>query len=228
MVARDSDVPFFDYMVQQDLMHNFSLAMHDFGSAVKLDKFYLSNDVFDWSALGSGPVVDLGGGPGHLAIAIAKAHPELRLVVQDLPKVEQSATDAIQSSGVQDRISFQVQDFFEPQVDPKIQPKAFFMAGVMHDWADEDALRILRNLMPFVESGAKILVHDRVLTAPGEPMGEAEYHQYFADLLMFSVLGAMERNKLEWLELFRKLDPRLRVDFKSPPGTEHHLIVVGL
>jgi hypothetical protein len=40
---------------------------------------------FDWAALGEGPVVDLGGGNRHISVAIAKAFPRLRIVIEDLP-----------------------------------------------------------------------------------------------------------------------------------------------
>jgi hypothetical protein len=62
--------------------------------------------------------------------------------------------------------------------------------------------------------------HDRVLRAPGEPMDEAEYHRYFFDSLMFSVLGAKERDSLEWLEWFMisNQGSRSKLEIRLVPG----------
>lgn len=41
-------------------------------------------DFYDWASLGKAKVVHLGGGPGQFAIALAKKHANLSLVVQDM------------------------------------------------------------------------------------------------------------------------------------------------
>lgn len=44
-------------------------------------------DNFSWAALEVGHVVDVGGGMGHVSIALAKAFPSLTSTVQDFKKV---------------------------------------------------------------------------------------------------------------------------------------------
>ena len=42
---------------------------------------------FDWAKLASGSLIaDIGGGLGHVSIEIARAHPELHIVVEDRPQ----------------------------------------------------------------------------------------------------------------------------------------------
>jgi len=50
-------------------------------------------------------ILDLGGGSGAYCINAAKAHPEIRAVVFDLPPVAQVATEFIAEDGVSDRVT---------------------------------------------------------------------------------------------------------------------------
>ena len=47
------------------------------------DPAYIT-DLYDWASLGKALVVHVGGGAGYFAIALAKTHSNLRLVVQDV------------------------------------------------------------------------------------------------------------------------------------------------
>lgn len=85
---------------------------------------------FDWGALGEGRVVDLGGGNGHISIAVAKAFLHLRVVVEDLPSNVEPARATI-SSDLQSRVSFLEQDFFQPRL--VTNAKAYFARMFFHD-----------------------------------------------------------------------------------------------
>ena len=56
-------------------------------------------------------LLDLGGGSGAYSIVAARAHPELRAVVFDLPAVAQVAREFIEDAGVADRVSAVGGDF---------------------------------------------------------------------------------------------------------------------
>jgi hypothetical protein len=46
---------------------------------------------------------------------LAKAHPKLKIIVQDLPEAESAFNERIGTSELASRISFQTYDFFTPQ-----------------------------------------------------------------------------------------------------------------
>lgn len=131
---------------------------------------------FDWEAIsaGEGPVVDVGGGNGHVTIALARTHRHLHVVIQDLPG-NQANAEALITPDLQDRVRFQAQDFFTPQPDQlpafgrhpppaaAARPGAYFLKSILHDWPDAECERILAHLLPSLLVGVRLFVVDRVL-----------------------------------------------------------------
>lgn len=207
-------------------MEMFSAAMKAFASntADLTDEFYVR--AFDWAALGEGPVIDVGGGNGYVSVALAKAFPKLHFIVQDLPQIEKSANETIPDD-LKDRVKFMAHDFFTPQ--PKdIQPKAYFMKSVLHDWSDEDCARILKNMVREFEKGVRLFDIDRIMPRSGERPAYEEAFMRYTDLLMFSMLGAKERDLDMWESLCSMVDERLKVkSWKTPQGSEWGMLEFG-
>lgn len=70
---------------------------------------------FDWASLGNTTVVDIGGGNGYVAIALAKAFPKLRLIVQDLEQVVKQNLATGVPKELEDRVELMVHNFFTEQ-----------------------------------------------------------------------------------------------------------------
>lgn len=225
-IGNDSDVSFFDGLIAEEGgMKNFSDAMKCITSITGNDKAYIWNG-FDWAGLENGPVVDVGGGNGHVSVTIAEGFPKLQFIIQDLPFNEKPAADTIPGD-MKDRVTFQAHNFFEAQP-PDLQVKAFFLKAVLHDWPDHDCVRILSHLLPKVEQGARIFIMDRITPAPGKKPTHYESFVIFIDLEMYSQLGAKERSLEQWKSLLAKTDPRLRiVKWQHPVGCEFGFIEVG-
>jgi 2-polyprenyl-3-methyl-5-hydroxy-6-metoxy-1,4-benzoquinol methylase len=102
---------------------------------------------FPWAELAKGKdaVVDVGGGQGTLACALAEKYPSIKaFVVQDLEELRDMAGSYIKGRGLEDRVVFEAQDFFEPQ--QRRGKYIFVIQRVLHDWNLEDAARILRQI----------------------------------------------------------------------------------
>jgi hypothetical protein len=93
---------------------------------------------YPWDTLGH--VVDVGGGDGSLLIAILRAHPGLRGTVFDLAGPASRAEQAINSAGLGDRAGAQAGSFFDAL---PTGAGGYVLSGVLHDWDDEHAARIL-------------------------------------------------------------------------------------
>lgn len=120
---------------------------------------------FDWPALGSGAtVIDLGGSHGELCIAVATRNPGLQFVVQELPRTLQSLDRSTVPDEVAPRIRFMEHDFFTPQ---PLKASVYVFRQILHNWSDSNVIKILRALIPSLENGARILVHDVILAEPG-------------------------------------------------------------
>lgn len=135
---------------------------------------------FPWSDLsntkdGSNLVVDVGGSKGHVSLHLARQYPDLKFIVQDLPEVIDGAADHLLSltqdsqdekdAAVKDRIEFAPHDMFEEQ--PVKNADVYLLRYVLHDWGDKYCIDIIRNLIPAMKRGARIVVQDHVLPEPG-------------------------------------------------------------
>jgi SAM-dependent methyltransferase len=117
---------------------------------------------FDRGTAAEGVLVDIGGGTGGVAFEIARFFPGIRCIVQDLPEVIQG-TEVPEDLNNR-RVQFMEHDFFEEQ--PVKGADVYFLRWILHDWSDKYAVKILRNLIPALRTGSRILVSELCLPSP--------------------------------------------------------------
>lgn len=202
-------------------MEKFSAGMRVIAEAYSGGSYVSFLQAFDWEGLGTGTVVDVGGGNGHVAAHLAKHFPDLDFVVQDLESNVETGRQTIQQHGVENRVKYQTQDFFEPQP-ADLRPTAYILSRVLHDWQDNECVRILKPLLPAMEKyGTKLLIIERILPDKvGELPRSKEWHLRTTDILMYTLSGAKERDLKSFEILLKKADERLRVvDCRQPVNT---------
>jgi len=131
-------------------------------------------------------VVDVGGGNGALLAELVALRPGLRGIVLDLPETVRD------EAALGDRIEFVAGSFFEsvPRGD------AYVLSGILHDWPDEDAARILRSIRAAAPQHARLLINESVIK-PGNDADAAKW----LDLLMLVLAGGRERDEEQWRAL---------------------------
>ncbi|KAJ8534220.1 hypothetical protein K7X08_007544 [Anisodus acutangulus] len=135
-------------------------------------------------------LVDVGGGTGTVAMVIAKNFPDMKCIVLDLPPVVANLKGS-------ENLEFVAGDMFE-----KVPPaNAVLLKSILHDWNDEECLKILKNCKKAITGSGKVIVIDMVMENP-ELDDESIQAQLFIDMLMMVFLGSKERNKKEWKKLF--------------------------
>ena len=92
-------------------------------------------------------------------IALTTKFPQITAVVQDLPNP--IAEHVVPPAEVEERITFMVHDFFNEQ--PVMDADLYLFRLVLHNWSNEDCVRILRALVPALRHGAKVVVHELCL-----------------------------------------------------------------
>lgn len=139
--------------------------------------------------------MDVGGGGAHIALNIAKALANRKFVVQDLELNAEPANASIQQYGLEHRVKFQTQDFFETQL-TNLEPAAYLLSRVLHDWPDGDCVRIIKTLLPAMQKhGTKLFIAERVLSDEvGQASTYKEWLSRAADILMFTLYGSKRRS----------------------------------
>ncbi|KAK8992104.1 hypothetical protein V6N11_044996 [Hibiscus sabdariffa] len=146
-------------------------------------------------------LVDVGGGTGTLAKAIADAFPHSECTVFDLPPV----VAGLQDSG---NLKYVGGDMFEdvPVAD------AVLLKWILHDWNDDECVKILKRCKEAIseqEKGVvikkKVMIVDMVVMEKKKVNDESfnlMETQLFFDMLMMVLQTGRERREEEWVKLF--------------------------
>ncbi len=137
--------------------------------------------------------VDIGGSRGALIGAILAANPALHGVVFDQPHVVAGAKPELDRLGVADRCDVVGGDFFD-EVPPG---DLLLLKAILHDWDDARARTILQSCRRAIAPHGKILIVERVLSAPNDGLDAK-----LADLNMLVGPGGQERTADEFASLF--------------------------
>jgi hypothetical protein len=132
-------------------------------------------------------VVDVGGGRGAFLGAVLEANPAMRGILFDQPQVVAGAV-------VGERCEVVGGSFFEAVPEGA---DAYLLKAVLHDWEDDDALRILARCRAAIPARGALLVVERDLGAPNE-----DADAKLSDLNMLVGPGGRERTRDEFAALF--------------------------
>jgi hypothetical protein len=181
--------PLFDYLARDlDAGNTFNAAMTDYSTLVA-HAVLLAYDFSD-----TGWLVDLGGGCGGLLTSIMRMYPEMAGTLFDTPAVLAAAERHLEVAPGADRRSLVPGNFLEA-----VPPGAdvYLMSGVVHDWDDERAVRILANCRASMARTGRVLVVECVV-----PEGDESSFSKLLDLNMLVMNGGRERTRAEFQELF--------------------------
>ncbi|KAI4322644.1 hypothetical protein L6164_022318 [Bauhinia variegata] len=140
-----------------------------------------------------GSVVDVGGGTGQTISEIVKSYPHIKGINFDLPHVVAAAP---KYEGVTNIGGDMFQEI--PQAD------AVLMKWVLHDWSDEDCIKILNKCKKAIPEGrGKVIIVEIVLKPEGQ--GIFDYTGLVVDLNMLATCnGGRERTEPEWKKLLQE------------------------
>jgi precorrin-6B methylase 2 len=162
---------------------------------------------------GIGRLVDVGAGPGLIARAALRAVPGMTATLVDRPAMLDRARREMAAAGLTGRCTFVAADFFASVPGGG---DAYLLSRILHDWDDEDAVRVLRRCHAAMPAHARLLVVDAVLPERARDLPAA----IRMDLVMLLLLGARERTRDEFDRLLAAAGFTLRriVATDSPTG----------
>ncbi|KAK2739529.1 hypothetical protein FQN55_009405 [Onygenales sp. PD_40] len=223
-LAFETDLSYFQHLALfPERQKRFAVSMREATSAGGWSTSHLVSG-YPWETIGESTVVDVGGSTGHTCIALAEKATSAKFIVQDLPQVvEQNKTANHLPASLKDRIEFQGHDFFNPQ--PFRGGDIYLLRWILHDHPDAAVLKILRNLVPALKNGARIILNDIVLPEPGILPAIEERIVRHSDLEMMNLFNSRERPLADWIQLCKDVDPRLELGLiTTPPGAALSII----
>ena len=183
-------------------------------------------------------------------MALAKAHPNLtKLVVQDYKRtVEEGAAQL--PSELSGRVEFVPHDFFDKQ--PTAAADVYIMRHICHNWSTENCAKILRQIVPVMKPGSRILLVE-VVVMPSNMEGSSVAERYMryvgawrlaevdreigdanenvrnVDVTMLQMLNTQERSESQWREVVNAAGLGLELTriFK-PKGSWDSIIEISL
>lgn len=159
-------------------------------------------EAYDFSAFDT--ICDVGGGQGLLLKAILEKSPQSKGILFDMD----SAVKEHVLENVSDRVDIVRGSFFNSIP----SANCMILKTIIHDWNDENAIRILTNCRKNIKPNGKILLVEQVVEEPYTLMS------LFYDLHMQVMLGGAERTEQEFKNLFESAGLKLNriIPTKSP------------
>jgi hypothetical protein len=160
-------------------------------------------------------MIDIGGSVGQVLSRVLERYPNMTGVLFDIPQVVQDAKQEWSQDHNLERISFVGGDFFEsiPSLDPiTMKPiDLYFMKMILHDWSDQDAIKILKQVRSAMSINATLVIAEASLHE-GHHVGNRH-----SDIVM-TVIGGKERDTEQFNELFSASGLKLErvIHLRSP------------
>jgi hypothetical protein len=180
--------PFFDYMAG----HAEDAAVFNAAMSSSPDHLAAIVGAYDFSRLER--IVDVGGGHGLLLAGILSANSRLHGVLYDLPSVVAGAS-VLRQEPMSQRCEIIGGDFFK---EVPAGADAYILKGIIHDWNDQAALKILKNCRRAIQPQGTLLLVETVLTESSDPAAA------LMDMLMMVLTSGRERNESEFRALLEE------------------------
>ena len=174
--------PFFDWSTRQENAEEAAV----FNNAMTSISEMFIPAFLDAYPIGSfSKIVDVGGGHGAVLRAILKQNPNLSGTLAEMPSLLADAQAAIANDALADRCQAVPCNFFESV---PAGGDLYFMKHIVHDWSDEQALRLLKNIRSVIPANGTLLLAEAVLDdSPAPHPGK------LIDIEMIAFVGGKER-----------------------------------
>lgn len=151
-------------------------------------------EAYDFSSITN--IVDIAGGQGMLISSILKVNPQMRGILFDRENVVSGAKNLLQEAKVNDRCEVIGGDFF---VSVPSGGDAYIMSHIIHDWGDEDCIKMLKKIRQVILDNGKLLVVDMVV-----PANDTPHLSKWMDIdVMIMYHQGRERTEAEFRDLFQ-------------------------
>jgi SAM-dependent methyltransferase len=142
-------------------------------------------------------ILDLGGGSGTFAVAMAEEIPDAQVTLFDLPTSQGMAADKIAASAAGKRVSFRAGDYLRDSYGGGYD--LILMSHTTHDEGPESVAAMFRRAYEALEPGGQIAVHDWVVD--DDRTGPEHAVMFSLNLMLYTKSGRIY-SRAEYGELF--------------------------
>jgi ubiquinone/menaquinone biosynthesis C-methylase UbiE len=178
-------VPFFQYMAE----HPDSARYYN-DSMTEISRREVPAILEEYDFSSRKHVVDVAGGLGHCIGSILKKHPNLEGTLFDQESVIAKART---NTDLAARCNFATGNFFE---EIPAGGDTYVMQRALHNWHDEEALKILKNFRRALPDDGLLLLFETAIRE-----NESDGGRLNSDLLMLCMMDGRERDRKQFQEL---------------------------
>lgn len=164
-------------------------------------------------------VIDVGGGRGGLIAEVLKTHTSAHGVLFDQAQVLEEPTH-LKEANLVDRSDLIAGDFFK---EVPSGGDVYVLKRILHDWSDEDAVKILKAVAAALSPEARIAVVDAVI----EPGNDPDPNKYL-DMGIMTLLEGRERTAKEFETLFAEAGLKVLRILPTPAPSTMSIVEGGL
>ncbi|KAI0437378.1 S-adenosyl-L-methionine-dependent methyltransferase [Xylaria telfairii] len=187
-------------------------------------RYFLDNIPWDDAAKCPKTIVDIGGAGGDLSKQILRRYPGVQSATSvDLPEVIATAETP---EDIKDRLSFKPYNFLTESM--SYEADAYLFRHIFHDWSDQYAVKIFKNLAAGLKEGSRVWISEVVLPQLTQTNHLNDQRQRGADLLMKVGFNGKERSRRGWEVVLAEADPRFRIEnVVEPEGATDAVIEIS-
>ncbi|KID84887.1 cercosporin toxin biosynthesis protein [Metarhizium guizhouense ARSEF 977] len=204
-IDRNTELPRYVYLAQPEN----AVQMARFHNMLEFARLERATDVkfvplaYKWQDVDT--LVDIGGGTGHVAVTLAKAFPQLNIIVEDQAKSIAEAKSTLPVE-LQDRIRLVESDFTRRR----------------------RCVRVIEPLLPSIRAGAKLLIMDMMVPPPGTVPETMELWMRGLDMEMMIQFNSRVRSQEDWQNLLAGTSQVLVIkSTNTPDGSGLTVMEVG-
>ncbi|MCX6248996.1 MAG: methyltransferase [Bacteroidetes bacterium] len=139
-------------------------------------------------------IADIGGGEGLLLSSILYQHKSSSGILFDLPEGLTRSGIILNKYGVANRVKVMEGTFFDTA---PAGADAYILKNILHNWSDEECLKILKNIVEVLPARGKILILEMVI--------DEKNHSSFGKLIDLQMMLFMEHGKERTRKEFESL-----------------------
>ena len=188
------EMSFFDYLSKNPEMSSYFNEAMRYQASIRTEGLVRS-----YNFKQANTIIDIGGGDATLISSILENNPNLKGIVYEVSTVIEETQKNISFNNLSERCQVISGDFFKDPIPKGLD--IYILSNIIHDWADNEAIKILNNCANSMENNNKLLLIEQIMPEVLAPGSSA----IGSDMSMLVLSGGLERTLSEYRKMLSKV-----------------------